>query len=104
MQRGDVFGDVEAGPEMHFSFHDIVGHIAKTRSFTAGTIVGSGTVSNADTSKGSSCLSEKRMLEKIATGKFETPFMQVGDHIEIEMFDETGHSIFGRITQNVVAP
>lgn len=102
--NGIVFGDVAAGPEMHFSFRDIVGHIAQTRSFTAGTIVGSGTVSNEDTSKGSSCLSEKRMLEKIATGSFETPFMQVGDHIEIEMFDASGHSIFGRIDQHVVAP
>ena len=62
--NGTVFGDVAAGPEMHFSFRDIVGHVAKTRSFTAGTIVGSGTISNEDTSKGSSCLSEK--LTKLA--------------------------------------
>ena len=102
--NGEVFGDVAAGPEMHFSFRDIVGHIAKTRSFTAGTIVGSGTVSNEDTSKGSSCLSEKRMLEKIATGEFKTPYMKVGDRIEIEMFDEQGHSIFGRIDQKIVSP
>jgi fumarylacetoacetate (FAA) hydrolase len=102
--NGSVFGDVEAGPEMHFSFRDIVGHVAKTRAFTAGTIVGSGTVSNVDTSRGSSCLSEKRMLEKIATGEFKTPYMQVGDHIEIEMFDDNGHSVFGKISQNVVAP
>jgi fumarylacetoacetate (FAA) hydrolase len=102
--NGEVFGDVEAGPEMHFSFRDIIGHIAQTRAFTAGTIVGSGTVSNEDTSKGSSCLSEKRMLEKIGTGEFKTPYMQVGDRIEIEMFDTKGHSIFGRIAQKVVSP
>ena len=102
--NGTVFGDVEAGPEMHFSFRDIIGHVAKTRAFTAGTIVGSGTISNEDTSKGSSCLSEKRMLEKIATGEFKTPYMQVGDRVEIEMFDAKGHSVFGRIDQRVVAP
>jgi len=102
--NGNVFGDVEAGPEMHFSFQDIVGHVCKTRAFTAGTIVGSGTISNEDTSKGSSCLSEKRMLEKIDSGAFVTPYMNVGDTIRIEMLDEDGHSIFGTISQKVVAP
>ena len=99
--NGEVFGDVESGPEMHFSFRDIVTHICKTRSFCAGTIVGSGTVSNVDTSRGSSCLSEKRMLETIATGKPSTSYLRDGDHVQIEMFDTTGHSLFGQINQTV---
>ncbi len=100
--NGEVFGNVEAGPEMHFSFRDIIGHICKTRGFTAGTIVGSGTVSNEDVSRGSSCLSEKRMLEKINTGEFITSYLQDGDHVQIEMFDKNGASIFGQINQKVV--
>ena len=101
--NGEVFGDVEAGPEMHFSFRDIIAHICTSRSFTAGTIVGSGTISNEDTSRGSSCLSEKRMLEKIATGEFKTPYMQAGDTVEISMSTPDGHNLFGTISQRVVA-
>jgi fumarylacetoacetate (FAA) hydrolase len=100
--NGEFFGDPEAGPEMHFSFFDLIQHVTKTRSFTAGTILGSGTVSNEDQSKGSSCLSEKRMLEKIETGEFVTPYMQVGDTVKIEMKDEEGNNIFGTIQQKVV--
>ena len=96
------FGDPDAGPEMHFSFFDLIEHICKTRAFTAGTILGSGTVSNEDRSRGSSCLAEKRMIEKIDTGKILTPFMKVGDTVAIEMRDATGDSIFGRIAQRVV--
>ena len=99
--NGEVFGDVESGPEMHFSFRDIVTHVCKTRSFCAGTIVGSGTVSNVDTSRGSSCLSEKRMLEIIATGSASTSYLKDGDHVQIEMFDTNGDSIFGQINQTV---
>ncbi len=100
--NGEFFGNPEAGPEMHFSFFDLIQHVTKTRAFTAGTILGSGTVSNEDQSKGSSCLSEKRMLEKIETGEFVTPYMQVGDTVKIEMKDEEGNNIFGTITQKVV--
>lgn len=100
--NGEFFGNPEAGPEMHFSFFDLIEHVTKTRSFTAGTILGSGTVSNEDQSKGSSCLSEKRMLEKIETGEFKTPYMQVGDTVKIEMKDEEGNNIFGTIEQKVV--
>ena len=96
------FGDPNAGPEMHFSFFDLIEHICKTRAFTAGTILGSGTVSNEDRSRGSSCLAEKRMIEKIDTGKIVTPFMQTGDTVAIEMRDAQGNSIFGRIAQHVV--
>lgn len=98
----ELFGDPEAGPEMHFSFHDLIEHIAKTRSFTAGTILGSGTVSNEDRDRGSACLSEQRMIEKIDTGEFQTPYMKGGDHVRIDMVDDEGMSIFGPIDQNVV--
>lgn len=100
--NGKLFGDPDAGPEMHFSFHDLIAHISKTRAYTAGTILGSGTVSNEDRSRGSSCLAEKRMIEKIDSGTMTTPFLQHGDRVEIEMFDEAGKSIFGRIDQKVV--
>jgi fumarylacetoacetate (FAA) hydrolase len=100
--NGEKYGDPDAGPEMHFSFYDIVAHVCKTRSLCAGTIVGSGTISNKDRSRGSSCLAEKRMIEKIDTGEFTTPFLDHGDSVSIEMFNEAGKSLFGRIEQHVV--
>ena len=100
--KGEKYGDPDAGPEMHFSFFDLVQHLTKTRSYTAGTIVGSGTVSNEDRARGSSCLAEQRMIEKIDTGEFKTPFMTAGDTIKIEMFDKSGETIFGTIDQKVV--
>ncbi len=100
--NGEKYGDPDAGPEMHFSFYDIVSHVCKTRSLCAGTIVGSGTISNKDRSRGSSCLAEKRMIEKIDTGEFTTPFLDHGDSVAIEMFNENGDSLFGRIEQTVV--
>lgn len=100
--NGKLVGDPEAGPEMHFSFFDLIAHITKTRSFTAGTIVGSGTVSNADRARGISCLAERRMIETLEQGKPVTPFMNVGDTVEIEMLDAKARSIFGRIAQRVV--
>jgi fumarylacetoacetate (FAA) hydrolase len=101
--NGELAGDPDAGPEMHFSFHDLIAHIARTRSFTAGTILGSGTISNEDRSRGSSCLSEKRMIEIIDEGEARTAYMQPGDTIRIEMLDDDGHSLFGAIDQKVVA-
>ncbi len=100
--NGELAGDPEAGPEMHFSFFELLAHVAKTRAFTAGTILGSGTVSNADRARGVSCLAERRMIETIDQGKPTTPFMKAGDTIEIEMLDAEGHSLFGRIAQKVV--
>ena len=97
-----VIGDCDAGPEMHFSFLDLIAHIAKTRRFIAGTILGSGTVSNEDRARGVSCLAEQRMIEIIDTGKPTTPFMAVGDRIRIEA-DVNGASPFGAIDQRVVA-
>ena len=97
--NGDKYGDPDAGPEMHFSFYEIIEHVCKTRGLSAGSIVGSGTISNEDRSRGSSCLAEKRMIEKIDTGEFKTPFMTYGDHVAIEMFNADGDSLFGRIEQ-----
>lgn len=97
-----LFGDPEAGPAMHFSFHDLLEHGTKTRRLTAGTIIGSGTVSNEDPARGSSCIAEKRMREKLETGSIETPFMRFGDRVEIDLIGSDGVSICGRIDQRVV--
>ena len=99
--NGTVVGDCDSGPEMHFSFFQLIEHVAKTRKFTAGTILGSGTVSNADRSRGISCLAERRMIETIETGKPITPFMKKGDKIRIEAM-LGGKSPFGAIDQEVV--
>jgi fumarylacetoacetate (FAA) hydrolase len=101
--NGRVVGDCDAGPEMHFSFFQLIEHLARTRRFTAGTILGSGTVSNADRARGVSCFAEARMIETIDQGAPTTPFMAVGDRIEIEAFTADGASPFGRIDQRVVA-
>ena len=101
--NGALCGDPDAGAEMHFSFFDLVAHIARTRAFCAGTILGSGTVSNADRARGVSCLAERRAIETIDTGRASTPFMAVGDTIAIEMRDAAGRDLFGRIEQRVVA-
>lgn len=100
--NGGLAGDPQAGPEMHFSFFDLIEHITKTRAFTAGTILGSGTVSNADPARGISCLAERRMREIIETGKATTEFLKVGDRVRIEMLDASGASLFGAIEQEVV--
>ena len=99
--NGELFGQPNAGIDMTFSFPQLIAHAAKTRSLAAGTIIGSGTVSNLDRSKGSSCIAEKRMLETIADGKPKTPFMKYGDKICIEMRNEQGQSVFGSIEQDV---
>lgn len=96
-----IFGCPEAGIDMTFDFPTLISHAAKTRRLSAGTIIGSGTVSNYDRSKGSSCIAEKRMLEILQTGKAITPFMKHGDTVRIEMLDKHGHSIFGAIHQQV---
>jgi fumarylacetoacetate (FAA) hydrolase len=100
--NGALVGDPDAR-EMHFSFFDLIAHITRTRSFAAGTIIGSGTVSNADRDRGVSCLAEQRALEMIDGGRAVTPFMSVGDTIAIEMRDAYGRDLFGRIEQRVVA-
>ena len=102
--NGELFGEPNAGTDMTFSFPELIAHAAKTRNLGSGTIIGSGTVSNLDRSKGSSCIAEKRMLEIIATGKPSTHFMRYGDTIRIEMNNEHGECIFGSIEQQVRKP
>ena len=87
---------------MHFSFYDLIGHIARTRAFVAGTLLGSGTVSNEDPSRGISCLVERRMIEQLADGAPRTPYLKAGDTVRIEMLDAAGASVFGTIDQKVV--
>ncbi len=99
--NGQFFGKANA-KEMHFHFGQLVAHAAKTRDLAAGTLIGSGTVANEDPTVGSSCLAEKRTLEQINDGKSVTPFMKVGDTIEIEMKNSKGDNLFGRIFQKVV--
>jgi fumarylacetoacetate (FAA) hydrolase len=101
--NGALFGQPDAGTDMTFSFADLIAHITKTRRAGAGTVVGSGTVSNYDRSRGSSCLAEVRTLEQIEHGAPRTPFLQFGDRVRIEMFDAEGASLFGAIDQ-VVTP
>ena len=95
-------GQPNAGVDMTFDFGQLIAHAAKTRPLCAGTIVGSGTVSNLDRSNGSCCLAEVRMLEIIATGNATTEFMHFGDRIQIDMLDDNGQSIFGEIDQKVI--
>nr|WP_315259227.1 fumarylacetoacetate hydrolase family protein [uncultured Duganella sp.] len=107
------FGQPNAGEDMTFSFAQLVAHAAATRELAAGTIIGSGTVSNkqgglhgssiANGGVGYCCLAEVRMYETIETGKPQTPFLKFGDSVRIEMKDEHGASIFGAIEQ-VVTP
>ncbi len=113
--NGQPFGVPEAGEEMTFSFGQLIAHAAKTRPLTAGTIIGSGTVSNRDPDgspggpvseggKGYSCIAELRTVETIKAGQPETPFLKAGDCVEIDMRDTAGHSIFGRIEQSLASP
>lgn len=100
--NGEVLGRPNAGPEMHFSFFDLVAHLCKTRSYTAGTLLGSGTVSNAEESTGSSCIAEIRMREIIKTGTAYTPYLKIGDTVEIEAKLGEGFP-FGSIRNRVIA-
>jgi fumarylacetoacetate (FAA) hydrolase len=100
--NGRLFGEPDAGVDMTFDFAQLIAHVTKTRRLGAGAIVGSGTVSNYDRSKGSSCLAEKRALETVAQGKPLTPFLGFGDRVRIEMFGRDGRSLFGAIDQKVV--
>ncbi len=98
--NGGFFGKADAG-EMHFHFGQLIAHVARTRTLAAGSIIGSGTVSNEDPSRGSSCLAERRMIEQIGSGEAKTSFMKVGDRVHMEMFNEQGQSMFGAIDQVV---
>jgi fumarylacetoacetate (FAA) hydrolase len=95
-------GQPDAGVDMVFSFPQLIAHLARTRNARAGSIIGSGTVSNKDQRRGYTCIAEKRALEMIEGGEARTAFMRFGDHIRIEMLDANGKSIFGAIDQKVV--
>src|SRR5262245_15071082 len=95
--NGAEFGRPDAGTDMTFNFAQLIAHVTKTRRLGAGAIVGSGTVSNYDRSRGASCLAEKRMLEQIEHGAARTPFLRFGDRVSIEMLDAGGASIFGAL-------
>ncbi|MDZ3823143.1 MAG: fumarylacetoacetate hydrolase family protein [Pseudoxanthomonas sp.] len=97
--NGEWFGAPQAGVDMQFDFAQLVAHAARTRPLAAGTLVGSGTVANQDTSLGASCFAEKRTVEALEYGQPRTPFMKFGDRVRIEMLDGQGRSIFGAIEQ-----
>jgi len=99
--NGRRVGLCEAGPEMMFHFGQLIAHLAKTRRVRAGSVIGSGTVSNKDWAKGYSCIAEKRCIETIENGKPSTDFMRFGDTIRIEMKGRDGQGIFGAIDQTV---
>jgi fumarylacetoacetate (FAA) hydrolase len=99
--NGKWFGAPEAGVDMQFDFAQLVAHAAKTRPLSAGTIVGSGTVANEDTSLGASCFAEQRTVETLRDGKPSTPFMSFGDLVRIEVLDADGNSLFGAIEQRI---
>ena len=100
--NGKLVGQPQCGVDMVFNFPQLIAHLCKTRNARAGSIVGSGTVSNKDEKRGYSCIAEKRCLEMIADGVASTPFMLFGDTIRIEMLDAANKSIFGAIEQKVV--
>ena len=100
--NGQEFGRPDAGTDMTFNFAQLIAHVTKTRRLRAGSIVGSGTVSNYDRSRGASCLAEKRTLEQLESGEARTPFLKFGDRVSIEMLDARGRSIFGALDNRVV--
>lgn len=102
--NGKRVGLCDAGPEMTFHFGQLIAHICKTRNVRAGSVVGSGTVSNKDWTRGYSCIAEKRAIETIEHGEPKTAFMKYGDTIRIEMAGADGKPLFGAIDQKVAAP
>jgi fumarylacetoacetate (FAA) hydrolase len=103
-RNGEMFGQPNAGVDMTFDFPTLIAHAARTRQLSAGSIIGSGTVSNRDRSVGSSCIAERRTIELLETGAAKTPFLRFGERVRIEMLDSEGRSIFGAIDQTVVRP
>jgi fumarylacetoacetate (FAA) hydrolase len=97
--NGQLFGRPHAGTDYLFNFPRLIEHAAMTRPLCAGTIIGSGTVSNRDRTTGHACIVEKRMIEKVEAGKSVTPFMAFGDTVKVDMKDSSGQSVFGTIEQ-----
>jgi len=102
--NGKRVGLCDAGPEMTFHFGQLIAHLCKTRNARAGSIIGSGTVSNKDWTRGYSCVAEKRAIETIEVGEPKTEFMKFGDTIRIEMKGLDGQTVFGAIDQAVATP
>jgi len=102
--NAEPFGWPDAGTDMTFGFPELIAHAARTRPLGAGSIIGSGTVSNRDRTVGSSCIAERRMLELLAGAAAQTPYLRCGDRVRIEMLGADGRSIFGAIEQTVEPP
>jgi fumarylacetoacetate (FAA) hydrolase len=102
--NGRLVGNPDAGADMAFSFPQLIAHLARTRNVRAGSIVGAGTVSNVDSSRGYCCIAEQRTIETLDAGALATPFMKYGDTVRIEMLDASGRSVFGAIEQRVALP
>lgn len=100
--NGKQVGNPQCGEDMVFDFGQLIAHVCRTRNARAGSIIGSGTISNTDRRRGYACIAEQRMLEILADGAPVTEFMKFGDTVKIEMFDAQGHSLFGAIEQTVV--
>ncbi|HET9954854.1 MAG TPA: fumarylacetoacetate hydrolase family protein [Polyangiaceae bacterium] len=100
--NGERVGELQTGPEMHFSFAELIAHISRTRAFCAGTILGSGTISNRDATRGVACLVERRMRERLESGQAVTPYLKTGDRVLIRAFAADGKDVFGQIDQTVI--
>jgi fumarylacetoacetate (FAA) hydrolase len=96
----ELFGDADAGAMIH-GFDRLIAYTARTRALSAGSIIGGGTVANEDPARGTSCITERRVVETLQNGEARTPYLRYGDRIRIEMLDGNGHSIFGAIAQKV---
>lgn len=99
--NGERLGEPDAGVDATFSLFDLIAHAAKTRELAAGTLVGTGTVSNRDPATGYACLMEKRLVEQVEQGGARTPFLRFGDTVRIDMSDASGESVFGAIENRV---
>jgi fumarylacetoacetate (FAA) hydrolase len=102
--NGQTVGRLAGGDDMHFHFGQLLAHLARTRRVRAGSIVGGGTVSNADATRGVGCIAEQRALEALSGGNATTEFMAFGDTVRIEATGADGHSVFGAIAQTVTGP
>jgi fumarylacetoacetate (FAA) hydrolase len=99
--NGEILGHPNAGRDAAFGLFDLIAHAAKTRELAAGTIIGTGTISNQDLSVGYACLMEKRLVEQVEQGEARTPFLRFGDRVQIQMSDARGGNVFGTIDQVV---
>ena len=99
--NGRELGHPNAGLDATFGLFDLIAHAARTRELAAGTLVGTGTISNHDLSAGYACLMEARLVEQVEQGEAKTPFLRFGDRVRIEMKDAKGESVFGAIDQRV---